>query len=261
MKKSVFCLIIIFLFSCFVFWVGFTQRKIKPQSFGVLQSKTGGLYEKPLLPGQFNWNKEFLLPTNAKLSIFQIEPYYSNKSISGELPSGSLYSKIYNSDYNFAYNFEFDIALTISPNAVVNLIKLNQVNTQEDLQKYLSSASTVVSQLACEYLLTKLQNNSNFKVESLRKDELLKNIKIYTEFPDVEVISISIINSKVPDYSLYSKLQNNYLTQSNINQLDNNQTDEQLKEENNSTNNEQQKQQNINQTKNKKENLTEKGTL
>lgn len=217
MKKTIFCLIIISVFSIYVYWTGLTQRRIEPDTFGILQTKTNGLIEKPLLFGEKNWNWQYLLPTNASLKLFSIEPHIQSHTISGELPSGKLYSSIYDTNYSFDYQFTFNIAVTISPEAVVQLYKNNQVTDNESLKTYLDCAGKTVAQLAANYLLEKAESTQDFRIESLRKDELLRNIKLYKDFPSVEIFSIAVESSKIPDYSLYEKMKNNY-SPVNINQ-------------------------------------------
>lgn len=218
MKKISFCLIIIIVFSLFVYWLGLTQRRIEPGTFGVLQTKTNGLIEKPMLNGEKNWQWQFLLPTNTKLNLYEIEPHVSQQTVEGELPSGQFYSAIYTTDYHFDYSLTYTIAVTISPEAVVELIKMNQVTDTESLNTYLDCAAKTLAQLSTNYLLEKAKNNPDFRIEALRKDEVLRNVQIYKEFPLVEVYSLSIDKSKIPDYVLYEKLQNNHsLNQININ--------------------------------------------
>ena len=217
MKKISLCLIIILLFSIFVYWIGLTQRKIEPGTFGVLQTKTNGLIEKPFLAGEKNWNWQFLLPTNSKLDIYKIEPYVEQVLIEGELPSGKLYGSLISDSYNFDYSFSYNIAVTISPEAVIELIKLNQITDNESLNKYLGCAAKTMAQLSTNYLLEKAKNNPGFTIESMRKDEVLRNVQIYKEFPGVEVYSLSIEKSKIPDFALYNKIQSgNLLSQSKI---------------------------------------------
>lgn len=213
MKKTTISLLIFLIFSGFVYWTGNTQRKIKPDSFGVLQSKTGGLQETPILPGEHNWNWEFLLPTNAQLKQFQIQPYNCIKTSSGQLPSGPLYTKLLNTDYGFDYSFDFSISVTCSPESVIELIKINQVTNQDDLTAYFDAAASTIAQLATNYLLSKAEENPKFRPESMRKDELLRNIQVYKEFPEIELFALSLNNSKLPDYTLYNKLQDNYFLQ------------------------------------------------
>lgn len=215
MKKNTLCLIIIILFAAFVFWTGLSQRRIDADSFGVLQTKTSGLNEKPLMAGEFNWNWEFLLPTNANLKLFKINPYNCQKSITGQLPSGPLYSKLINDTYNFDYSFDFSIGITIAPEAIIQLIKLNQINEQKDLDAYFDQAASTIAQLSANYLLEKKQENPKFMPESMRKDELMRNIQVFKEFPDIEIYAISISNSKFPDFELYNTLKDNYSIYSN----------------------------------------------
>lgn len=208
MKKFYVSLFIIICFSLFVYYTGSTQRRIEPGTFAVLQTKTNGLIEKPLISGEKNWNWQFLLPTNTKLTSFTIEPLTTTQTVSGQLPSGNFYGSQISQNYTFDYSFTFNIALTISPDAVVRLIKLNQITDNNSLKNYLETASKTLSSLATSYVLEKLKANNSFTVESLRKDEILKNVSLYKDFPDVEVYSLSIVQSSIPDLSLFSKVQN-----------------------------------------------------
>lgn len=218
MKKFTLCFIVLLIFSVFVFWQGFTQRKIKADTFGVLQSKTSGLCEKPLMAGEYNWNWEFLLPTNADLKLFSIKPFMGTKKVTGQLPSGQLYTSLYNTNYDFSYSFDFSISLTISPEGVINLIKLNQIVDENDLEKYFENSADLIAQKAANYLLSKAEDNPKFRAESLKKDELIRNIQLYNDIPEIELFMISVNNSQIPDYTLYNKLQNNYIFSQNNNE-------------------------------------------
>ena len=74
MKKAVrsfiTCLVILVIFGGAVFFIGWTQLRIKPDCVGVIKSKTSGVQKKPVYPGMFSWNWEFLIPTNADLKLF-----------------------------------------------------------------------------------------------------------------------------------------------------------------------------------------------
>ena len=88
MKKFLACVFILAVFTGAVFYVGWTQFRVKPDTIGIVVSKTNGVDEKPVLNGEFAWHWQFLLPTNATLKTFQIKPVSVQKTISGCLPSG-----------------------------------------------------------------------------------------------------------------------------------------------------------------------------
>lgn len=208
MKKFLACLFILAVFTGLVFYAGWTQFRVKADTIGIVVSKTSGIDDKPVLNGEFAWHWQFLLPTNATLKTFHIKPVSVVKTVSGTLPSGEAYASIFNADRLFDYSFTFDIQLTLSPEAVVELMKLNKITDDTDLAAYLEGAAAVLSQNAANYILSRAETNPAFRPESLRRDELLRGIQIYKDFPEVDVSVFAIQNSKLPDYNMYKKISN-----------------------------------------------------
>ena len=208
MKKFLACVLILAVFTGAVFYIGWTQFRVKPDTFGVVISKTNGIDSKPVLNGQFAWHWQFLLPTNATLKTFQIKPVSAQKTINGTLPSGEAYASIYGAQGLFDYSFSFDISLTVSPEAVVELMQLNKVTDDNDLTAYLEGAASTLAQKAANYILSRAEENPLFKAESLRRDEILRGIQIYKDFPEIDVSVFAITSSKLPDYNMYKKISN-----------------------------------------------------
>ena len=208
MKKFLACVFILAIFSGVIFYFGWTQFRVKPDTIGIVVSKTNGIDDKPVQNGEFAWHWQFLLPTNATLKTFHIKPVESVKTISGALPSGEAYAAIYDAEGLFNYSFTFDISLTVSPEAVVELMKLNKITDDSDLGAYLEGAAGTLAQHAANFILTKAQDNPDFRAESLRREEILRGIQIYKDFPEIDVSVFSIQNSKLPDYKMYKKIQN-----------------------------------------------------
>lgn len=218
MKKFNICLFILLVFSGFVFYIGWTQKKVDPDKYGVVVSKTNGIDENVIIPGKFSWHWQFLLPTNAKVKQFTIKPVTVTKSIKGELPSGALYTSIYNSNDNFSYYFDFDISVTVAPEAIIRLLKENIISDDEDLQKYLELSASSIAQLSADYYLNRAKEFPELSFESYRRDDLIRNIQYYRDYPDVELSGIALTASKIPDFKLYTKIQNQFLNTSAVNQ-------------------------------------------
>ena len=208
MKKFLACVFILAVFSGVVFYYGWTQYRVKPDTIGIVVSKTNGVDDKPVENGKFAWHWQFLLPTNATLKTFQIKPLNTTKTITGSLPSGEAYASIYGAEGLFNYSFTFDISLTLSPEAIVELMKLNKISDDSDLTAYLEGAAGTLAQHAANFILSKAQENQSFRVESLRREEILRGIQIYKDFPEIDVSVFSIQSSKLPDYNMYKKIQN-----------------------------------------------------
>lgn len=214
MKKFLASLFILAVFSGAVFYIGWTQFKVKADYVGVVVSKTSGIEKSPVKNGKFSWHWQFLLPTNATLKSFYIKPVNVSKTVSGELPSGNIYSSVYNSSNNFSYSFDFSISLTIAPEMLPVLLEQNKITDSEDLSDYLNNAADSIAQISANYLLNQAQENPNFRPESVRRDDLLKSIKIYKEFPEIDVSVLAVTSSKIPDYLLYKKVQTQFLNDS-----------------------------------------------
>lgn len=205
MKKFLFCIFILLIFGSVGFFFGWTQFRVKPEEVGIVISKTNGVDEIPVENGKFSWHWQFLLPTNAVLKTFSVKPVNVTKKTEGSLASGNFYAA-YGFEDSFSYYFDFSMSLTVSPQIVVQLVKLNQITDNQDLQEYLSRAADTISQLATDYLLAKIQKNPKFRPESLRHDDLLNAIQIYKENPFVELVNFSLVSSKIPDFELYDSL-------------------------------------------------------
>ena len=208
MKKFLACLFILAVFTGAVFYIGWTQFRVKPDTMGVVVSKTSGVDSKPVLNGEFAWHWQFLLPTNATLKIFQIKPVSLQKTVNGTLPSGEAYASIYGAQGLFDYSFTFDILLTLSPEAVVELMQQNKVTDDKDLTEYLEGAGSTLAQKAANYILSRADGNSSFRPESLKREEILRGIQIYKDFPEIDVSVFAITSSKLPDYNMYKKISN-----------------------------------------------------
>ena len=208
MKKFLACLFILAIFTGAVFYVGWTQFRVKPDTIGIVVSKTNGVDDKPVLNGEFAWHWQFLLPTNATLKSFQIKPFTVQRTVSGCLPSGEAYASIYNAQGLFDYSFTFEISLTLAPEALVELMKQNKITDDADLNVYMDSAAGTLAQHAAAYILSRAESNNAFRVESLRREEILRGIQIYKDFPELDVTVFSVQNSKLPDYNMYKKISN-----------------------------------------------------
>ena len=208
MKKFLACVFILAIFTGIVFYAGWTQFRVKPDTIGVVVSKTSGVDSKPVLNGEFAWHWQFLLPTNATLKSFQIKPVNIQKSVSGCLPSGEAYASIYGAQGLFDYSFTFDISLTLSPEAIVELMKENKITDDKDLNAYLEAAAATLAQHAAAYILNRAEANPSFRAEALKREEILRGIQIYKDFPELDVTVFAIQSSKLPDYKMYNKISN-----------------------------------------------------
>ena len=148
------CFIILVLFSGTLFFIGWTQFRVKADTAGVLVSKTGGVNENVIEGGEFSWHWEFLLPTNAQLRLFSTKPVMVEKRISGELPSGSVYAGLYKNSPDFSYNFDFLISAAVSKDSLPSLVKDGSLTDQNSLEKYINYAADDFIRSAVQKLIS-----------------------------------------------------------------------------------------------------------
>ena len=209
MKKFLFIFLFL-LIAGYVFVAGWTQSRIKPDSCGIVKSRLGGIKEKPVIPGEFSWHWDFIIPKNAKMEQFSMLPFSAEKKFSGQTPVNELYTVLYNENMN--YSFDFSLSLAITPDAIIRLAKKNVISTDEDLKTYMNNIADYVCQLAANYYITKAQSDPNFKPESVKRSDLVRAIAINEEYPDIDIAVLALSDYKIPNYSLYTKFQNMIIT-------------------------------------------------
>lgn len=207
MKKAFIFFLIFGIFACALFFIGYGARRVEPGEFGVLISKTNGIDEKPIMNGDKDWKWQFLLPTNTEVVKFKIEPVNFTKTVSGELPSGSLYASLFEVTGNFNYKFTFSMSLTVSPENVIQLLKENIISNNKDLNEYLSMAGDSIAQLAANYYLNRASKDSSFRPESVRRSQVTKSMGLEEDFPFVDLSVFSLTECIIPDFKLYEELQ------------------------------------------------------
>lgn len=211
MKRFFLCLLILAVFFSAVFYAGWTQFRVKPGYAGVVVSKTGGIAKKPVENGVYSWYKEFLLPSNAQLVIFSIEPLNTTKTITGTLPS-SLYYSTLGTEYDFSYSLVFNFGITVSAEGLCELMQENVIKDQESLNQYLDQCADLIAQRAADYYLKKAASTKSFRPEQIRREDLYRSLKLYEECPWIELSVFSVTSCDLPDFELYENVRNKVLT-------------------------------------------------
>ncbi|MCQ2584653.1 MAG: hypothetical protein MJ185_03595 [Treponema sp.] len=214
MKKFFVCLFIIAIFGCFVFIIGWTQIKVKPDTFGIVVSKLHGIDSEIAQNGKFTFHKDFLLPSNAKLIQFKKKPFFIEKTVSGSLPSAEIYAG--KSLYDFSYGFTFDIEAHVEPEDVRNLMIKNLISDQENLEKYMETNLQAVAQETAAYYLSRASEEPLFMPESVTIVDIYKKCRFYEKYPDFQIDVIALKDSKIPDYELYRNIRNRTLPETDI---------------------------------------------
>ena len=213
MKKGRFFanIIVLIIVATAVFFIGWMQFHVKPGNCGVLVSKTGGVYEKPIVQGDFTWKWEKLLPTNADLRVFKMEPYSSVQTISGSLPSSDIYSKQIKDNPDFTYSITLNVSLKYTPNGIVQMVKKYDTKNQNELDKNLESKAQIAAKKVTEYFLENKENDLSFSTNAVTDAELKEIIqKNSSDFEYIEIVSVEVKKSKLPDIGLYKKAKESF---------------------------------------------------
>lgn len=198
------CFVIVVLFCGALFFLGWTQFRVKNDTVGILVSKTGGVNKQVIESGAFSWHWEFLVPTNAQLLLFNTKPVLIERTVSGELPSGSLYARLYTDSPDFSYNFDFSLSAAVSGDAILSLVQKNSISGQNSLVSYLENAADYFIGFAVRKLLS-LPEDSVILPEAIDFDSVFKDIDISEKYPGVTIDTVSVRNIRIPDYALYQK--------------------------------------------------------
>ena len=172
--KNLICFLIVLIFAAFLFFVGWTQIKVKPGNIGIVQSKTSGISSKIIIPGKFSWHKEFLIPSNAQIEKFEYKPYNGTKTITGKRASTD-------------FSFTFQISLSYEPELIADLLQDNKISNQQDFESYLEGVAAYLAQRAADYLIVKFNQTPYYSPQSVTISELVSAIAFYKDYPDFDI--------------------------------------------------------------------------
>ena len=172
--KNLICFLIVLIFAAFLFFVGWTQIKVKPGNIGIVQSKTSGISSKIIIPGKFSWHKEFLIPSNAQIEKFEYKPYNGTKTITGKRASTD-------------FSFTFQISLSYEPELIADLLKDNKISNQQEFESYLEGVAAYLAQRAADYLIVKFNQTPYYSPQSVTISELVSAIAFYKDYPDFDI--------------------------------------------------------------------------
>jgi hypothetical protein len=202
MKKFLITLLVLVIIAGAVLFLGWAQLGIPPDGYGVIRSKTHGLYPHLVQPGEFQWIWYKLIPTNTSTAVLRLNPINHEFSMEGALHSGKIYSIFAGIEDNFSWKINAVISFSISPDALIPLFKANTIRSQEDLTGY---ENNIAGQIE-GFILRRIEKEDNSEqVEALLKDgeNPLLEREILNQFPVLYHFSLRVKSAKFPDFALY----------------------------------------------------------
>lgn len=249
--------ILILGFAAVIFFVGWTQIRVKTNNVGVVISKISGISDKPVVSGKFSWHWEFLIPKNAELRVFETRPYSFNKKITGTLPSGEVYKAAYAGQPDFSYNFDFDITVLINPHDIIELLKAQKFSDQASMEKYIENSVDDVARLAANNFLKKASVDMFYRPETVVTEDIIYLTGAKKVFPNLDFQNFCVTNAQFPDFKLYQSVRSRYIEQLSTSVLNTMQIVNTEQNENKTENTENSSSENL-ELKNESDNTTEK---
>lgn len=177
-----------------VFSIGWLQLWTeKGNNCTIMTSKTSGVYEEPVVNGNFNWRWERLIPANVILETFSINRGTYSKSYSDKLDGADFYGSLTSTD--FSYSIDLSVTMMAEPDEILRLCENKVIKNDSDLTEYCNGiADSFASKLLAELKASSFENAENSVA------------KIQRDFSSgIKITSVKINEHKFPDMMLYAK--------------------------------------------------------
>jgi hypothetical protein len=202
MKKFFTTLFVLAIIAGIALFFGWAQLGIPPDGYGVIRSKTHGLYPRLVQPGEFMWIWYKLIPTNTETTVLRLNPVNHSFTAESTLPSGRIYSTFAGIKGDFSWRINGAISFSISPDAIIPLFNANTINSQEDLTHYENDIAGQIEGLILRYIG---QEDLSGEVETLLHagENPWFEREILKQLPFLNNLSLRVKSAKFPDFELY----------------------------------------------------------
>ena len=196
-------IIVLSLLSGAVFLVGWLPLRVRPGSYAVLVSKTGGVSDLVIEPGVFRWSPSVFLPTNARFVHYI--PVMAERfiEITGELPSADVYGAFMAGEPDFSYAISASLSAAPKPEALPELFKRWGVDDDDKLSTWLDGEMD----LAANELKSLLVASDN-DTETPSEASLVRAMS--EGHPLLDIRGIRIVSVSRPDPRLYEEARRLY---------------------------------------------------
>jgi hypothetical protein len=208
MKKSssvltIFMIIVLLGLGGAVFFLGWVHLTVPPGSYGVMRTKTHGVYPELIQDGKFRWVWYKLIPTNAVIFVYSPNRVERSFTISGALLSSDLYRRFASLDVDFSYELNCSLVFRIDPESLPALAESREIEGQDDLEALEASTAAEI-----ESFISRRLNEYQKEPETLLAAGFSERLKqeISAAFPGIGVLDITLNTVKLPDFTLYDSL-------------------------------------------------------
>ena len=215
-RKLIIVTLIVLACAAAVFFFGWTQFSVPAGKYGVMLSKSGGYYPQAIMPGNFTWRWERIVPTNAQILVFDLTPRQVNYMADGTLPSADRYAKVLNTKDDFSWSFGMDALVTLKPGQLVSIVEKNTIQTQEALESYIDSHIQAMLQTIMYRYVSELIDNP-YEYQQIKTDYHILSEKIKGELAktagqDFSVEAVTLTKLTIPDIHTYKIAEQAYNT-------------------------------------------------
>ena len=215
-RKLIIITLIVLVCAAAVFFFGWTQFSVPAGKYGVMLSKSGGYYPQAVIPGNFTWRWERLVPANAQILVFDLTPRQVNYTADGTLPSADRYAKVLNTKDDFSWGFGMDALVTLKPGQLVPTVEKNTIQTQEALESYIDSHIQAMLQTIMYRYVSELIDNP-YEYQQIKTDHHILSEKIKGELAktagqNFSVEAVTLTKLAIPDIHTYKIAEQAYNT-------------------------------------------------
>jgi hypothetical protein len=202
-SSSVFVIIVLLGLGGAAFFLGWVHFAVPPGSYGVMRTKTHGIYPELIQDGEFRWVWYKLIPTNAIISIYSPNRVERSFTISGALHSADLYRRFASLDVDFSYELSGSFAFQIAAESLPALTESRGITGQDDLEKLENSTAAEL-----ESFIGRCFNEYQTESETFSAADFSEHLKreIPAAFPGIGSFDITLNMVKLPDFALYDSL-------------------------------------------------------
>ncbi|EFW37848.1 SPFH domain-containing protein [Treponema phagedenis] len=204
-------LIILVGVSSAVFIAGWLQFSVPAGKYGILLSRSSGYYQKVIMPGQFLWRWERLIPTNAKVLIFDLQRQNILTTVTDTLPSAAQYQAILEKKADFSWKITVSSDVRLKPEKLLNVIEHENITDQAGLDSYIRTKIEALQRQAAYNLISSyLENNEMYEAMKTQYGKISHQIKKEITSDILEIESVWVQDITIPDMALYKSVVNTY---------------------------------------------------
>jgi hypothetical protein len=210
MKKFVTVLVIITALGLGVFSAGWIQLPVPQGSYGVLRSKTHGVYDKVIESGKFTWLWYRLIPTNTEIAVFDINNQTVEIETEDDLPQADIYASFVGLKTDFSWQVSGIASFSVNAELLPRLAREYGISNQSRLDAYTEGLCSRLAPFIKQRLSYYCAQRDG--IEEINSEGRYKKLQddISAAFPYITGVSCALNVKKIPDFDMYESAKSLY---------------------------------------------------